>query len=202
MGPGITNGIHAGAAPLTFIADWITAGEVVPLIGLWILLSSVDVGIQYALESAVHREFLVAPPFSYRHKRWLRVVAPNQHLRGILPAYEPQDSIGYTVTDSSWIGLGQRSLVVTVGVLFEEVLARGLPLALTQYVGLPVMWCIAVGTVYWAFLHRTGRGLSLVVTTGWLLAWLTVAGHWPLAVGLHLGNNLVVLLYTHVTSHR
>jgi hypothetical protein len=73
----------------------------------------------------------------------------------------------------------------------EELVFRGLPLALAVAAGISPALPVAVGTLLWVLLHTELPGTLL---TGAILAWLWIVGAWPLAIAIHLGNNVTAHL--------
>lgn len=79
--------------------------------------------------------------------------------------------------------------MLAAGVIIEELLFRGVPLAIGHLTGGPTTWLLAAGTVAWAFGHGIGRGIVLILTVGWFYVGLWAAGHAVLRIGLHLLGN-------------
>lgn len=191
----LNSGLEASRlTPIVHVAEWLTAGQVLPLVGLYIVVKAAEALLVKLLEIAVHREFLIQPLFGYQTTRVVRSVAPGQRLAADLPAFAPRESVGYHLADRSVSGYGQLVLIMTADVLFEEGVFRGLPLAVATTLGSFEVLFVGLGTLLWAFLHGIGRGIAITLTTGWVLAALWLSGHWELAVGLHLGTNLGLLI--------
>jgi len=181
-------------SPATRVIGWITTGAVWPLFTLALALKPVDFALQKLFRAAVHGEFVHGHPFGARTSQTLHSILPGPRLAAVLPGFEPREGRGYKPAEESVVVFGQQLLVTTVDTLAEEGLFRGIPLAVALWVGGFKIVLVALGTALWAVLHGTGRGIAILLTSGWLLAGLWLAGHWELAVGLHLGTNL--LLYT------
>lgn len=190
-----------GINPAARVLGWLTTGAFWPLFGLAFVLKAVDIAIQRLLRATIHGEFIHRTLFGIRTTRTLQRIMPSLWLAAVLPGFKPREGLGYRLVDQSLVGIGQRLLVMTADSLAEEGLFRGVPYVVALWVGSFKLGLVGLGTLLWALLHGTGRGIAILLSNGWLLAGLWLAGHWELAVGLHLGTNLV--LYTvYITSRR
>jgi len=169
------------------VGQWIADGAVVPIVVLWCGLVLAKRGLTTLLSVVISPEFLVGRPRSLRvGLRYVGVGVLVDWLTTLVPGLASEDApLATHVTDDGYgllpqlIGLGGGLAVV------EELLFRGFPLALAIGLGL-TPWhatlLVMAGTALWALLRGTGNGIAIVLTTGWLLAALWLAGHWPLAV--------------------
>lgn len=188
------NGLRATTA-VQQISHWITTGEIVPLVGLYTVLSLGDLWLQRVLRQLVHREWVHGTPVNYRVHRLLRAYAPSNMLIRYLsdaPVTAPYADV--EPPQNLWKFLAVQA-AITIGVATEEGVFRGLPYLGAAMVGIDPLWPVAAGTVVWAVLHGKGRGIAILLTSGWLYVALWGVGHWEIAIGLHLATNLSVFTY-------
>lgn len=179
------------AALFETVGTWVAEGAVVPVVGVYLVLRLGEVGISEGLLWLYHPEVLVSDRIPRSLRRLFERLNPAIWLNRLLvdgPGAPPSD---WDLPTWHPIRLGVATVFVTVGVLYEEGLFRGLPLLYAPVLGVSPLWMVAFGTAWWAYLHGTGRAIALAFTVGWLYAALWLAGHGPIAVGLHLGTNLV-----------
>ncbi|WP_228841048.1 hypothetical protein [Halorubrum sp. AJ67] len=158
-------------------------------------MSFADLGLQKLLSHLIHQEWVHTPPISLRTRRVLRTYAPVAVVIRTLPGAQ-------LTADQRWprplrgAAIYLQLVVVTgIGVLTEEGVFRGVPYVGAIALGGEPFWPVIGGTIAWAFLHGTGRGITLLVTTGWLSAGVWLVGHWEIMVGLHFTGNLFVAMW-------
>lgn len=181
-----------GNAVVEPVAEWITMGAVWPLLGLYLCLSGGDYLLQRLVELPGHRRWIRRPPRWSETRERLRTWLPSMLLASALPAFEIDEYGCVYFTETARLRTPQAWLRMAADVLFEEALFRWVPLLVAGLLAMSPTLFIVAGTVVWGLLHGARKGVTLLVTKGWLLAALWLQGHGVVAVGLHLANNLGV----------
>lgn len=183
------NGLRV-TAPIQQIAHWITTGEIAPLVVLYAMLTVGDLQLQRVLRRLTHREWVHGMPVGYRVGRLLRAYAPSQMLLRYVSGVAVTAPYAEIEPPQNLWGYFSVQTAAIVGVATEEGVFRGLAYLGAGVIGIDPLWPVVAGTVVWAALHGIGRGITILVTTGWLYVALWSVGHWEIAVGLHLATNL------------
>lgn len=173
----------------THITAWLQHGALGSLIGLYILLTGVQSLLNMAFRTATNGEWMITQPVPFK---WWQRHGPSP-MRTFLERFPAMTVNQYGVLKRDPTAPFARSqwlLMMTTSVLVEELLFRGIPLAVGHTTGGPTIWFLAVGTVAWAFGHGIGRGIVLTLTFGWFHVGLWAAGHAVLGITLHLAGNM------------
>jgi hypothetical protein len=198
-----------GVIALGPVGRWLATGSVGAVVGVWVVAVAVRAAASLGLSATVGLRVVHRPPRAVeRMGDWVASNRVTRALARMVDSGEQCGSLRDCIRRGDRRVAAQALAVMTVLVAQEHLLFHGLPWAVglsivmaggPAWLGAGVLVC---GMTLWSVGHGLGRGLVGVATDGAVLTVLWYAGHGLLALGLHLGTDVVVFIWMALSGAR